>query len=82
MSSDSESYVHPSVGFAALIHRYCPDKIDFRKLNKQDREKNLQLVFTVGEEIGIPPLLDVEDMLISKPEQLSIITVIAIFLNL
>jgi hypothetical protein len=37
-----------------------------------EKGKNLQLAFDVAEKLGIPPLLDVEDMLLPKPEQFSV----------
>ncbi|KAH3763586.1 Calponin homology (CH) domain protein [Pelomyxa schiedti] len=63
------------LAFCALIAHFRPDKIDFSKLTKEDPKHNLELAFNTGEQLGIPSLLDAEDVyLLSKPEPLSIMT--------
>ena len=47
------------LAFCALIHKFNPSKLDFSKLKKEDKRKNLQLAFDVAESLGIPALLDV-----------------------
>ena len=59
------------------IHR--PDLIDYEKLDKKDRRGNMQLAFDIAsKEIGIPDLLDVEDVCeVAKPDERSLMTYIA-----
>lgn len=59
------------------IHR--PDLIDFDQLDKSDHKGNTALAFKIAsEEIGIPSLLDVEDVCdVPKPDERSMMTYIA-----
>jgi len=63
------------LAFCALINKFRPDILDFKSLKHEEKGKNLGLAFSVAESIGIPALLDVEDLLdVPKPEPFSIIT--------
>jgi hypothetical protein len=59
------------------IHR--PDLIDYDSLDKSDHRGNMQLAFDIAsKEIGIPSLLDVEDVCdVPKPDERSLMTYIA-----
>lgn len=59
------------------IHR--PDLIDYESLDKNDHRGNMQLAFDIAsKEIGIPDLLDVEDVCdVAKPDERSLMTYIA-----
>jgi hypothetical protein len=59
------------------IHR--PDLIDFDSLDKSDHRGNMQMAFDIAhKEIGIPNLLDVEDVCdVPKPDERSLMTYIA-----
>eukprot|EP01105_Mastigella_eilhardi_P007645 TRINITY_DN1917_c0_g1_i1.p1 TRINITY_DN1917_c0_g1~~TRINITY_DN1917_c0_g1_i1.p1 ORF type:complete len:1022 (-),score=241.17 TRINITY_DN1917_c0_g1_i1:1730-4744(-) len=70
------------LAFCALIARFRPDKLDFSKLSKDDPAHNLALAFKVAEELGIAPLLDVEDITsLPKPEMFSIMTYLSQFFH-
>ena len=63
----------------ALLDIHRPDLIDYEKLDKSDHRGNMQLAFDIAsKEIGIPDLLDVEDVCdVAKPDERSLMTYIA-----
>ncbi|KAF5130081.1 Alpha-actinin-like protein 1 [Metarhizium anisopliae] len=67
------------LAFCALLDIHRPDLIDFDSLDKHDHRGNMQLAFDIAhEEIGIPRLLDVEDVCdVPKPDERSLMTYIA-----
>lgn len=67
------------LAFCALLDIHRPDLIDFDALDKSDHRGNMQLAFDLAaEEIGIPKLLDVEDVCdVAKPDERSLMTYIA-----
>lgn len=67
------------LAFCALLDIHRPDLIDFDSLDKSDHKGNMQLAFDIAsEEIGIPRLLDVEDVAdVDKPDDRSLMTYIA-----
>ncbi|RMZ78664.1 hypothetical protein DV738_g3787, partial [Chaetothyriales sp. CBS 135597] len=67
------------LAFCALLDIHRPDLIDFDTLDKSDHRGNMQLAFDIAsKEIGIPDLLDVEDVAdVPRPDERSLMTYIA-----
>jgi actinin alpha len=63
------------LAWCALIHRHRPDLLNYDECLSKSNAENLELAFTVADEqLGIPRLLDVEDMDVEVPDEKSVIT--------
>ncbi|KAI4165658.1 MAG: hypothetical protein LQ342_000600 [Letrouitia transgressa] len=76
---DFSSSWNDGLAFCALLDIHRPDLIDFEQLDKSDHRGNMQLAFNIAtKEIGIPDLLDVDDVCdVAKPDERSLMTYIA-----
>ncbi|KZF19143.1 alpha-actin-like proteinin [Xylona heveae TC161] len=76
---DFSSSWNDGLAFCALLDIHRPDLIDYDSLNKKDHRGNMKLAFEIAsQEIGIPDLLDVEDVCdVAKPDERSLMTYIA-----
>ncbi|KAJ9638542.1 uncharacterized protein PV06_09571 [Exophiala oligosperma] len=76
---DFSSSWNDGLAFCALLDIHRPDLIDFDTLDKSDHKGNMKLAFDIAsKEIGIPDLLDVEDVAdVPRPDERSLMTYIA-----
>ncbi|XP_076180871.1 spectrin beta chain, non-erythrocytic 5 kst isoform X3 [Ptiloglossa arizonensis] len=66
------------LGFNALIHAHRPDLVTWSELQQNKHIDNLNYAFDVANsELGIPRLLDAEDVDTARPDEKSIITYVA-----
>uniref|UniRef100_A0A8B9WRX6 Calponin-homology (CH) domain-containing protein n=1 Tax=Bos mutus grunniens TaxID=30521 RepID=A0A8B9WRX6_BOSMU len=70
------------VAFHSVIHAVRPELVDLQKVKGRPNRENLEEAFTIAEtELGIPRLLDPEDVDVDKPDEKSIMTYVAQFLK-
>ncbi|KAL5965769.1 Nesprin-1 [Taenia solium] len=68
--------------FCALIHSIEAQSLDLSKIQPSDNKANLKLAFSAAEQrLGIPQLLDAEDVDVDNPDERSIMTYVAQFLK-
>ncbi|CAM4782634.1 unnamed protein product, partial [Rotaria magnacalcarata] len=66
--------------FNALIYSIRPDLIDLHRISRMEVRERLENAFYVAEQhLGIPRLIDAEDVDVTKPDEKSIMTYIAQF---
>ncbi|CDS37697.1 spectrin nuclear envelope protein [Echinococcus multilocularis] len=68
------------VAFNAIVHSIDPRLVDMQEVERGSNRENLHRAFTVAEEkLGIPKILDPEDVDVEKPDEKSIMTYVAQF---
>ncbi|KAM4690490.1 nesprin-2 [Rhinophrynus dorsalis] len=80
--TDFKSSWKNGLAFLAIIHSLRPDLVDMDQLQRRSNEENLQEAFRIAEqELKIPRLLEPEDVNVSSPDEKSIMTYVAQFLQ-
>uniref|UniRef100_A0A672YML0 Calponin-homology (CH) domain-containing protein n=1 Tax=Sphaeramia orbicularis TaxID=375764 RepID=A0A672YML0_9TELE len=70
------------VAFHSVVHAIRPDLVDMEVVRRRTNRENLEEAFALAEnELGIPRLLDPEDVDVDKPDEKSIMTYVAQFLK-
>jgi len=72
------------MAFLALVHRFNPDKtkVDFNAHASNDPERNLSVAFELAEqELGIPKLLDVKEVLTGHVDERSLVLYTSLFFH-
>ncbi|KAG8561188.1 hypothetical protein GDO81_015281 [Engystomops pustulosus] len=79
---DFKSSWKNGMAFLAIIQSLRPDLIDMDKLQEMSNEEKLKEAFRLAEtELKIPKLIEPEDLTISNPDEKSIMTYVAQFLQ-
>ncbi|XP_047397719.1 nesprin-2 isoform X2 [Sciurus carolinensis] len=80
--TDFKSSWRNGMAFLAVIHALRPDLIDMKSVKQRSNKDNLQEAFGIAErELKIPKLLDPEDVDVVNPDEKSIMTYVAQFLQ-
>ncbi|XP_039547994.1 calmin isoform X2 [Pimephales promelas] len=70
------------MAFLALVKFFCPEFVDMRKALSSEPRLNMETAFTAAYKwLGIPPLLDPDDIAVYSPDEQSVITYVAQFLE-
>ncbi|KAK1888949.1 Nesprin-1 [Dissostichus eleginoides] len=70
------------LAFFAVINALRPNLVDMERVWRRPNRENLQEAFSLAEkELGVPQLLDPEDVDVDKPDEKSIMTYVAQFLK-
>ncbi|XP_068947829.1 nesprin-2 [Petaurus breviceps papuanus] len=80
--TDFKSSWRDGMAFLAVIHALKPDLIDMNSVKSRSSRENLKEAFRIAEhELNIPRLLDPEDVDVINPDEKSIMTYVAQFLQ-
>lgn len=70
------------LALCALIHRHMPQLINYDSLEPKNAVENITMAFDIAEkELGIPRLLDVEDLTTERPDERAVMTYVSEFFH-
>jgi len=73
---------HDGLALNALVHRFDPTLLDYDSINPGNKEANLQQAFVLAEKhLGIPQLLEAEDLMKCNPDERSVVFYISLFFH-
>eukprot|EP01089_Gocevia_fonbrunei_P006944 TRINITY_DN1795_c0_g2_i2.p1 TRINITY_DN1795_c0_g2~~TRINITY_DN1795_c0_g2_i2.p1 ORF type:complete len:267 (-),score=65.02 TRINITY_DN1795_c0_g2_i2:5-805(-) len=73
----SESW-RDGLAFAAIVHSFFPEDLDFSSLTPTEPAKNLHIAFEAAEKRGVPKLVEPDDMLdLPKPDRFVVMTYVS-----
>ncbi|XP_023373370.1 nesprin-2 isoform X2 [Otolemur garnettii] len=80
--TDFKSSWRNGIAFLTVIHALRPDLIDMRSVKHRSSKDNLEEAFRIAEqELKIPKMLEPEDVDVDNPDEKSIMTYVAQFLQ-
>ncbi|XP_018599942.2 uncharacterized protein ehbp1l1a isoform X4 [Scleropages formosus] len=63
------------LAFCAILHHFCPDKVNYEMLDPYDIKTNNKMAFSGFADLGISPLLSPSDMMLrAVPDRLIVMT--------
>uniref|UniRef100_A0A6B2KYI6 Uncharacterized protein n=1 Tax=Arcella intermedia TaxID=1963864 RepID=A0A6B2KYI6_9EUKA len=62
------------LGFCGIVHHYYPEEFDFSALSSHEPLFNIDLAFQSAARLGVPKLLEAEDLLVGTTTEIMIIT--------
>jgi len=73
---------HDGLALSALVHKFDPSLLDYDSIDPNNKEQNLLNAFAVAEKsMGIPQLLEAQDLMNCNPDERSVIFYISLFFH-
>ena len=67
--------------FLEILNNIKPGMVDMENMRNASNKTRLEAAFRLGEELGVPRLLDAEDVDVARPDEKSIMTYVSQFLH-
>uniref|UniRef100_A0A3B3T808 EH domain-binding protein 1-like protein 1 n=1 Tax=Paramormyrops kingsleyae TaxID=1676925 RepID=A0A3B3T808_9TELE len=67
------------MAFCAILHHFCPDRVNYEMLDPYDIKENNRMAFSGFADLGISPLLSSSDMMLrAVPDRLIVMTYLSL----